>query len=101
MPPIVPAIAVSQSDALAQVDVRCPGLPLAVYREVSAHLRQCPGVDISLLPQTAATFDYSQSQVGGLRIHYTPSEAQPDRQQVESILLYYGLRHGPWELIED
>jgi len=40
---------------------RPPGLPLAVYREVAAHLQQVEGVETGLLPQTAQRFDYTQS----------------------------------------
>jgi len=35
---------------------RPPGLPLAVYREVAAHLQQVEGVETGLLPQTAQRF---------------------------------------------
>lgn len=65
------------------------GLPLAVYREVAAHLRQVEGVEVSLIPQTSQEFDYNQSQVGGLWIEYTSSSNLQSRQRVQQILTYY------------
>jgi hypothetical protein len=69
-----------------------PKLPLAVYREVAAHLSQVEGVTAELMPQTATQFDYTLSQVGELRID-CPAAAQA---QVEKILAYYGNRFGEW-----
>lgn len=66
-----------------------PNLPLAVYREMAAHLRQVPGVSVELIPQTSEQFDYSQSQVGGLQMEYAPDIESRARQQVEEILSYY------------
>ncbi|KYC40295.1 hypothetical protein WA1_27585 [Scytonema hofmannii PCC 7110] len=65
------------------------GLPLAVYREIAAHLRQVEGVEVSLIPQTSQEFDYNQSQVGGLWIEYTSSSNLQSRQRVRQILTYY------------
>ncbi|MUG98992.1 hypothetical protein F7734_44535 [Scytonema sp. UIC 10036] len=65
------------------------GLPLAVYREIAAHLRQVEGVEVSLIPQTSQEFDYNQSQVGGLSIEYTSSSNLQSRQRVQQILTYY------------
>lgn len=75
-----------------------PQLPLAVYREVAAHLRQVPGVSVGLLPQTSTEFDYRQSQVGGLEIDDEEATVAA-RQQVERILQYYGDRFGAWQAI--
>ncbi len=74
-----------------------PNLPLAVYREVAAHLRQVEGVEVELLPQTSQRFDYSQSQVGGLVLHYRSEVNSAARQRVEQVLAYYGERFGPWQ----
>jgi hypothetical protein len=72
-------------------------MPLAVYREVAAHLRQVSGVEVELLPQTALHFDYTLSQVGGLRIH-GKFLAEPDVQtRVLAILDYYCSRFGDWQ----
>lgn len=77
--------------------VRCPGLPLAVYREVAAHLRQVKGVEAGLLPQTSQQFDYNQSQVGGLWIQYGDTFEEASRERVNQILAYYQKRYGTWE----
>lgn len=77
-----------------------PRLPLAVYREVAAHLRQIDGVTTGLLPQTAKEFDYLQSQVGGLWIRYQDTAAEVCEPQVEAILTYYGDRYGNWETLK-
>lgn len=84
-----------------QVEYRLhsPQLPLAVYREVAAHLRQIDGVDTGLLPQTSKTFDYLQSQVGGLWIRYPAATAEVCQPQIEVILTYYGDRYGNWETL--
>ena len=36
--------------------IQCPGLPLAVYREAAAHLRQVEGVETGLIPQQSQRF---------------------------------------------
>lgn len=85
--------------ASPQYRLRCPAMPLAVYREVAAHLRQVIGVDVGLLPQLSQEFDYTRSQVGGLWISYQPDVGQTAHQRVEEILAYYGDRFGAWEAI--
>lgn len=83
---------------LRQYEIVCPGLPLAVYREIAAHIRQVDGVDAGLTPQESEHFDYHQSQVGSLRIQYA-ADLNPTRQeQVEKILAYYSGRFGPWNI---
>lgn len=77
--------------------VRCDRLPLAVYREVVAHLRQVLNVEVGLLPQLSQQFDYMQSQIGGVWIEYTPTADVDDRERVKQILDYYGDRYGSWE----
>lgn len=80
--------------------IYCPRLPLAVYREVAAHLRQVKAVDVELLPQQCHEFDYLQSQVGGLLIQFTSDASSHDRTRVEQILAYYSDRYGAWEQVE-
>lgn len=83
--------------------VRCANLPLAVYREVAAHLAQVDGVTVELVPQRSTQFDYSLSQIDSLRIHYAdaPQAASEQAdQQVRRVLAYYGDRYGAWETIE-
>ncbi|HEY9740762.1 MAG TPA: hypothetical protein V6C90_09765 [Coleofasciculaceae cyanobacterium] len=75
----------------------CPGLPLAVYREVAGHLRQVQGVDADLIPQTSQEFDYNQSQVGGLWICQADGSDPASRERVNQILAYYQNRYGAWE----
>lgn len=75
----------------------CAHLPLAVYREVAAHLQQVIGVRVELLPQRSQEFDYAQSQIGGLQVHYSPESGPEVQQRVEQILSYYGDRYGAWE----
>lgn len=84
-----------------QVEYRLhsPHLPLAVYREVAAHLRQIDGVNTGLLPQVSKEFDYLQSQVGGVWIRYNADAATRCQPQVEAILTYYGDRYGQWETL--
>jgi hypothetical protein len=69
------------------------GLPLAVYREIAAHLRQVEGVEVNLEPQLSQQFDYNQSQIGGLRIVKSNMSAT-GHQMVEQILAYYRNRYG-------
>ncbi|WP_414530417.1 hypothetical protein [Nodularia chucula] len=66
-----------------------PGLSLAVYREIAAHLRQVEGIEVSLIPQASANFDYNQSQVAGLSISGIDNSGLDDQQRVQQILSYY------------
>ena len=80
----------------------CPQLPLAVYREIAAHLRQLVGVkaDLILRPiesQPGAKFDYYQSQIAAVEITFTSEVDDCDRARVEEILDYYAQRYGAWE----
>ncbi len=82
----------------------CPQLPLAVYREVTAHLRQVEGVEASLIlrpiehdPQEK--FDYYQSQVAALQISYSQDITESNKHQVIEILDYYARRYRPWETL--
>ena len=77
--------------------ITCDRLPLAIYREIVAHLRQVDGVKADLLEQTSADFDYLQSQVGGLSIEYPNDEIIHD--QIESILAHYANKYGNWQVI--
>lgn len=70
------------------------GLPLAVYREIAAHLGTVAGIEVGLIPQTSQEFDYNQSQVDGLWIDYGSSSNSQTRQWVKQILAYYQNRFG-------
>ncbi|HAG84764.1 MAG TPA: hypothetical protein DCL61_27330 [Cyanobacteria bacterium UBA12227] len=67
-------------------------LPLAVYREVAAHLRQVDGVKVELIPQTSQKFDYNQSQIEGLWIELANPSDVKSQERVREILVYYQLR---------
>lgn len=90
----------SLPEAQPEYQLFCPRLPLAVYREVAAHLRQVTGVDAGLLPQRSQQFDYLQSQVGGIWLRYSPEANIASQQRVEQILAYYGDRYGVWETVK-
>ncbi|MDJ0796216.1 MAG: hypothetical protein QNJ51_05160 [Calothrix sp. MO_167.B12] len=64
-------------------------LPLAIYREIAAHLRQLEGVKVELIPQSSPEFDYKQSQISELWVDYDPDRAQ----QVKQIIAYYRDRY--------
>lgn len=77
-------------------------LPLAVYREVAAHLRQVEGVDTNLIMRSIKhdpkeKFDYYQSQVAVLEISYLEDLTETDKQRVSEILDYYAQRYAPWQ----
>lgn len=75
----------------------CPQLPLAVYREVAAHLRQIAEIQVELIAQPAQQFNYSESQIGGLWLQFPNNLTPICRQQLEAILAYYVERYGPWQ----
>lgn len=95
-----------QSPAIEQQNqqqLTCPQLPLAVYREVAAHLRQVEGVDASLILRSVEhnpgeKFDYYQSQVAAIQISYLENVEESAKQQVQAILDYYANRYYPWEV---
>lgn len=79
----------------------CPGLPLAVYREVAAHLRQVTGVNTGLIVKPVQgdgeAFDYYASQIEALWLEYPQDLANESKKRVRTILDYYGKRYQPWE----
>jgi len=88
----------------ARQQLTCHQLPLAVYREVAAHLRQVAGVDTDLIMRSLdhdpqEKFDYYQSQVAALKISYTADISETNRLMVSEILDYYAQRYGSWENI--
>lgn len=75
-----------------------PQLPLAVYREIAAHLRQIDGVNAVLIPyspedEQKQQFDYAQSQIKGLSIEYSDTLDQQSKKRKEEILDYYSQRY--------
>lgn len=86
---------------MQQYDVKYTELPLAVYREIAAHLGQVDSVETELLPQEATEFDYMQSQVGWLRIRHADDLKTADKAQLQKILDFYAERFGPWQRRSD
>ncbi|UJB72018.1 hypothetical protein HRE53_15165 [Acaryochloris sp. 'Moss Beach'] len=79
-----------------EYDIQCPGLPLAIYREIAAHLLQVDGVETELLSQEAKHFDYSLSQIGWLRLRYPQDLPGTDQARIDQILGFYAQRYGDW-----
>lgn len=77
-----------------QEKIEFAGLPLAVYREIAAHLRQVEGVEVGLIPQSSPEFDYDQSQIQNLWIEWKENSTSESRQRVQQILAYYQNRYG-------
>jgi hypothetical protein len=77
--------------------VRNAQLPLAVYREIAAHVSQVEGVETELTPQTSNDFEYTQSQIGSLEIQISDAANSDAQTRIEQILAYYGDRFGTWE----
>jgi hypothetical protein len=72
-------------------------MPLAVYREIAAHLQQIEGIKVAFLTPIGRGFSYTESQLGGLEITGIDRLADPDRVQVEQIFSYYADRYQAWE----
>jgi hypothetical protein len=90
--------------------ITSPGLPLAVYREVAAHLRQILGINAGLIPQSVGNdedsqtkdrqqFDYGKSQVRGLWLEYSKNIDEASKQRLDEILDYYARRYHPWQQV--
>lgn len=78
-----------------------PRLPLAVYREVIAHLNQVTGVKTGLVTKSSdggsAAFAYSASQIEALWIEYAQDLPTANLSQITAILDYYGDRYESWQ----
>jgi hypothetical protein len=64
-------------------------IPLAIYREIAAHLKQIEGVEINFIPQTSPTFDYNYSQINGFELSYPVNLNSYEKQSLNNILNYY------------
>jgi hypothetical protein len=73
-------------------------MPLAVYREVAAHLRQIEGITVAFLTPIDREFSYTESQVGGLEITLADRCTDRDRIWVDRLLEYYADRYHHWEI---
>jgi hypothetical protein len=74
-------------------------LPLAVYREIAAHLRQLEGITVDLVPQIDGEFDYNQSQIGSLSITYSLDLDADSFSRSRKILDYYAQRFGSYSVL--
>ena len=72
----------------ANLTVQFTNLPLAVYREIAAHLCQVEEVETKLLQASTPEFNYNDSQVESLQIQL-PAANKQSREKVEEILAYY------------
>jgi hypothetical protein len=73
-------------------------MPLAVYREVGAHLRQIEGLTVTCLQPIGRGFSYTESQLGGLEITGADRLTASAKIRVDSLLKYYADRYHPWEI---
>jgi hypothetical protein len=80
--------------------IRCSDLPLAVYREVAAHLCQVDTVETTLVPQQSQQFDYRLSQIDSLWVQHPDDLNSACRNRLQQILAYYSARYGAWETVE-
>jgi hypothetical protein len=76
-------------------------LPLAVYREIAAHLQQIEGVTVSFLTPINRGFSYTESQLGGLKIMGANLLNDDDKVRLEQLLDYYADRYHRWEISDD
>lgn len=77
-----------------------PELPLAVYREVAAHLRQVTRVKTGTIVRplnSEEEFDYGKSQIEALWIEHPQDLSDRHKQQIQKILDYYARRYRPWQ----
>ena len=90
----------SATEIKTQYQLVCPQLPLAVYREVAAHLRQIEKVNTRLilcpLKDNQAKFDYGESQIQALSIEHPHNLGDRQKQQIAAVLDYYAQRYRPW-----
>ena len=73
-------------------------LPLAVYREIAAHLRQFEGVTVSFLTPVDRGFSYTESQLGGLEVMGANLLTDGERVRFDRVLDYYADRYNQWEI---
>lgn len=85
------------TDSQQQDRICYPGLALAIYREIAAHLQQVVGVQTKLISQSGPDFSYTQSQIDSLLIQYPVDCPAERRKQVEAILAYYAQHYGQWQ----
>jgi hypothetical protein len=99
-PPLDPTGNGSNLHLERQYRVINPQLPLAVYRELAAHLQQIDRVQTTLIEQSASTFDYALSQIESIEIRHPKDLPAEGQQMIGKILSYYGDRFGSWQIQE-
>ncbi len=77
-----------------QFAIRYRDMPLAVYRELAAHLRCVPGVDAQLEWSQAQQFRYGDSQIEAIVVSQSP---EAEEKQLTAVLDLYGL----WQRSQD
>jgi hypothetical protein len=73
-------------------------MPLAVYREVAAHLHQIEGTIVAFLAPVDREFSYLDSQVGGLEITLTDRFSDRDRVLLDRLLDDDADLYARWEI---
>jgi hypothetical protein len=68
-------------------------IPLAVYREIAAHLQQIEGITVKFLEPIDRVFSYTESQLGGLEIAGADRLTELDRLRLDRLLGYYADRY--------
>lgn len=67
-----------------------PELPLAMYRELAAHLLQVQGLSTELIWQDSQKFNYDASQISGMWLKYTHDFSDHRHELIRLILSHYG-----------
>jgi hypothetical protein len=73
-------------------------MPLAVYREVAAHLQQIEGIVVTFIDPKDRLFSYTESQLGGLVVTGADRLIDADKSRIDLLLRYYADRYNPWEI---
>jgi hypothetical protein len=86
---------VSHQDKKIRVAYAPVQLPLAVYRELAAHLNQVEAIDTELVWSNRQKFDYADSQIDSIWIKFAAPLSDRSYALVESILNHY----GSWQIV--
>jgi hypothetical protein len=83
------------TEIIYQQQISCPDLPLAIYKEIAAHLGQVDQLTVEVIPEDRPDFDYYQSQAKGLAL-----KGKLDlhgKALLQSILDYYSGLYGAFK----
>lgn len=67
-----------------------PELPLAMYKELAAHLSQLEGVSTELIWQDRQEFNYAASQIAGISVICSSQISERSQELAPLILNCYG-----------